>query len=303
MGCDRDRRARAPRVRAVQSVRADAFAKLTLSLRVTGVRPDGYHEIDALAVSVTEPYDSLTVTLVEGDSLTVSVDGGAAAGVPLGEENLAARAARILRPSGGVDVHLHKRIPTGGGLGGGSADAAAVVSALAFLTGRVLDREETASLGVALGADVPFCLHGGGAWMRGLGEVIDPVEVPPLAVLVATPPFGIATPEVYRAWDELGGPRAGRVVEPPGALAGLVDRLVNDLEPAAEHVEPRLRAFREELEAATGRGAVLAGSGSSCAVVFDHHAEASAALERVEDGLDCSAWLGTTTSVGVVLDP
>ncbi len=284
------------------SVRVDAFAKLTLSLRITGLRVDGYHEIEALAISVTEPHDSLVVTLVEGDALTISVVGEASAGVPTDATNLATRAARLLWP-GGVDVQVNKRIPAGGGLGGGSADAAAVLAALASLTGRSLDAEALASLGTGLGADVPFCLSGGAAWMRGVGERIDPIAVPSLGVLVATPPFGVATPDVYRAWDEMGGPRAERGVDPPGALSGLVGLLANDLEAAAERVEPRLREFREALEAAAGRRALLAGSGSSCAVLFDHPDEAAAAVGRVTDALGCSAWPAASAPAGFALDP
>lgn len=286
-----------------ETVRADAFAKLTLSLRITGVRADGYHEIEALAISVTEPHDSLAVTLVEGSSITTTVEGIAAAGVPGDATNLVARAARLVRPGGGVHIHLNKRIPAGGGLGGGSADAAAVLAALASLSGRGVGHEDMASVALDLGADVPFCLSGGAAWMRGLGERIDPVVVSPLAVLLATPRFGIATPAVYRAWDALGGPRSERCVDPPGSIAGLIDRLANDLEPAAESVEPRLRGFRRRLEEVTGRGAILAGSGSSCAVLFDDHAEAARALSRVTEALDCSVRLGTNAPTGVVLTP
>ena len=286
-----------------RSVRVDALAKLTLALRITGVRADGYHELEALAVSVTEPHDSLIVTLVDGDSITTTVEGEAADGVPGDATNLASRAARLVRPGGGVDIRLRKRIPAGGGLGGGSADAAAVLAALASLSGRAVGDEDMASVAVGLGADVPFCIRGGAAWMRGLGERIDPVVVSPFAVLLATPRFGVATAEVYRAWDELGGPRSERYVAPPPAMAGLIGRLVNDLEPAAEHVEPRLRGFRTTFEEVTGRGAILAGSGSSCAVLFEDHAEAAMALARVEAALDCSARLGTNAPTGVVLAP
>lgn len=286
-----------------ETLRVDALAKLTLSLRITGVRADGYHEIEALAISVTEPHDSLVVALVDGDSITTIVEGEAAAGVPTDATNLVSRAARLARPGGGVHIHLHKRIRPGGGLGGGSADAAAVMTALASLTGRALSCEDVASIAVGLGADVPFCMRGGAAWMRGLGERIDPVVVGPIAVLVATPRFGIATAEVYRAWDDLGRPRSERAVAPPPAIADLIDRLVNDLEPAAESVEPRLREFRTRLEEVTGRDAILAGSGSSCAALFDDHAEAARALARVEEALDCSVRLGANAPTGVVLTP
>ena len=123
------------------------------------------------------------------------------------------------------------------------------------------------AIAAELGSDVPFCLRGGAAWMRGRGEIIEPVSVATgLAFVVAIPPFRLSTPDVYRAWDELGGPRSERVVPAPRRLAHILPELVNDLEPAAEAVEPRLREFRDALEAATGAPALLAGSGSAYVV-------------------------------------
>src|SRR5262249_39777305 len=151
-------------------------------------------------------------------------------------------------------------------LGGGSADAAAVLRALGV----------SPDVGATLGADVPFCMHGVPARVRGIGDEIESVSVPAQFALIATPRFACATAEVYRAWDALGGPHS----EP------------NDLEPAAFEVEPRLRAFKVEIEEAAGARAVLAGSGSSYAVLFDDDAAASEAYERVSTTIDGSVWLG-----------
>jgi 4-diphosphocytidyl-2-C-methyl-D-erythritol kinase len=188
------------------TVRVDAFAKLTLSLRVLGRRADGYHEIDGLVVSVTEPHDSLSIETASGTSLTVT--GPFAGGVPVDERNLAWRAADASgRP---LAIRLHKGIPHGAGLGGGSADAAAVLAAVDDTVG--IDPVELDAVAATLGADVPFCLHGGAARMRGLGETLEPATVPPLAVVIVTPPFVCVTADVYAAWDALGGP-AGRAVD------------------------------------------------------------------------------------------
>lgn len=273
-------------------VRVEAHAKLTLSLRVLGTRPDGYHELEALTVSVSEPHDSVVVACrddVAGIHLTVT---GADADVPRDASNLAVRAAHLLRPEGGVGIALHKRIPPGGGLGGASADAAAVMKGLVALGAADVTDDALLALGASIGSDVPFCLRGGAAWMRGRGERIDPVRVDPLAVLVATPPFGLSTPAVYRAWDDLGGPRSERVVPAPDSLLPLLGELVNDLEPAAEHVEPRWRDYRERLEALVGRPALLAGSGSSCAVLYDDLAEAERARRAVEAEMPGRAFVG-----------
>ncbi|HEX7275980.1 MAG TPA: 4-(cytidine 5'-diphospho)-2-C-methyl-D-erythritol kinase [Acidimicrobiales bacterium] len=217
-----------------------ALAKLTLSLRVTGVRADGLHLLDAEMVTV-DLVDDLSFS--EGDGLFVDVVGGAAP-VPTDDSNLVRRALRLVGAT--AQVRLTKRIPAGGGLGGGSADAAAVLR-----WAGVSDHYAAASLG----ADVPFCLVGGRARVSGVGEIIDPLPFEARTFTLLTPPFGVPTPAVYRAWDDLGGPTAG------GA---------NDLEPAALAVEPRLEQWRDRLGEATGLTPTLAGSGSTWFVEGDH---------------------------------
>jgi 4-diphosphocytidyl-2-C-methyl-D-erythritol kinase len=138
-----------------------------------------------------------------------------------------------------AQVRLVKRIPAGAGLGGGSADAAAVL--------RWAGCHDVA-VAASLGADVPFCLLGGRARVTGIGDVLEPLPALDRTFTLLTPPFGVSTPAVYRAWDELGGPTAGGP---------------NDLEPAALVVEPRLAEWRDRLGDATGATPVLAGSGST----------------------------------------
>jgi 4-diphosphocytidyl-2-C-methyl-D-erythritol kinase len=209
-----------------------APAKLTVSLRVTGLRGDGYHLIDAEMVSL-DLADQLTFR--PGWGLDV------VAGHDLGhidpQDNLVGRALKAVGRE--ARVELVKRIPAGGGLGGGSSNAAAVLRWAGC---------DDLDLAASLGADVPFCLHGGRARVRGIGEVLDPLPFVSRTVTLAMPPFGCSTPAVYAAWDALGGPGA----EGP-----------NDLEPAALRVEPRLARWRDRLGDATGRTPVLAGSGST----------------------------------------
>jgi 4-diphosphocytidyl-2-C-methyl-D-erythritol kinase len=208
-----------------------APAKLTVSLRVTGVRDDGYHLLDAEMVSLALADE---LTFAEGDGLEV-VGGAPALGPP--GDNLVCRALRAVGRT--ASVRLVKRIPVGGGLGGGSTDAAAVLRWAGC---------DDVDVAASLGADVPFCLRGGRARVTGTGEVVEPLPFVPRTFTLVTPPFGCSTPAVYRAWDSLGGPTA----EGP-----------NDLEPAALAVEPRLARWRDELGEATGRTPVLAGSGST----------------------------------------
>jgi 4-diphosphocytidyl-2-C-methyl-D-erythritol kinase len=274
-------------------IRADAFAKLTLSLRITGTRDDGYHELDALVVSVNAPYDGLVIEPAEAISLTVT--GPYSRGVPVDVRNLAWRAADALGAT--VSIRLHKGIPHGAGLGGGSADAAAVLAGLEAM-GSAGSRD-LGEVAASLGSDVPFCLRGGSARMRGIGEIIEPEPLPPLAVVIVTPPFGCDTPAVYGAWDELGGP-AGRAVDT--GIAAL-PALVNDLEPAAHHLEPRLVTLRDAIEGAIGVEPILAGSGSSYALLFEHHAPAERARARLAGTIEASVFAGSTADAGVALQP
>ena len=209
-----------------------APAKLTVSLRVTGVRADGYHLIGAEMVSV-DLCDELRFS--PGDSLVV--EGATGLAVPADDDNLVRRALRAVGRT--AAVQLTKRIPAGAGLGGGSTDAAAVLRWAGV---------DDVALAAGLGADVPFCVRGGRARVTGIGEVLEPLPFVPRTFTLLTPPIGCSTPAVYRAWDDLGGPTA------PGP---------NDLEPAALVVAPELARYRDQLGHATGVEPVLAGSGST----------------------------------------
>jgi 4-diphosphocytidyl-2-C-methyl-D-erythritol kinase len=268
-------------------VRATAFAKLTLSLRVLGPRrADGFHELEALTAPIGQPHDALeAIAVPEPPGVTLEMVGDDEY-VPTGPENLAVQAAehvllRAGRPGHGVHLALRKRIPAARGLGGGSADAAAALLAVHRLLEVDVAESELFAIAADLGSDVPFFLAGGPAWMRGRGEVLERVALRPgLPMLVVIPPFPIATVDVYRAWDELDGPRSPRAVPSPAPVADLVPELVNDLEPAAEHVEPRLRPLRERIEDAAGRAALLAGSGPTYVVLAD---EAVGLPERAQE--------------------
>jgi 4-diphosphocytidyl-2-C-methyl-D-erythritol kinase len=206
---------------------------------VTGVRGDGYHLIDAEMVSL-DLADELVLS--EGSGLVV-VDGSHLGHVDP-DDNLVGRALRAVGRR--AHVELRKRIPAGGGLGGGSSNAAAIL--------RWAGCDDLA-VAVSLGADVPFCLRGGRARVTGIGDVLEPLPFVARTYTLALPPYGCSTPAVYAAWDELGGPTG----EAP-----------NDLEPAALVVEPRMTRFRDELADATGQVPRLAGSGSTWFVEGEH---------------------------------
>ncbi len=226
-----------------------APAKLTLELRVTGVRSDGYHLIDAEMVTL-DWTDVLTIT---PGGTGLSADGPFAAGMPLDHTNLVAKALRLVEHD--AAVHLRKNIPHGGGLGGGSADAAAILRWAGYT-----DLEGASRLG----ADVSFCLVGGRARVRGIGEIVEPLEPLPLDVTLVIPPIAVSTPAVYRAWDDMGGPRG-------------VD---NDLEPAALTVAPELVRWRDRIREAAGVQPTLAGSGATW-FLRGHHAIEAAVPEAM----------------------
>lgn len=208
-----------------------APAKLTLSLRITGVRADGYHLIDAEMVTL-DLADRLELD-PEGHGVSLA-DG---APPPGGDDDLVRRALRLAGRR--ASVVIDKVIPPGAGLGGGSADAAAVLRWAGHT------ELETAA---SIGADVAFCVVGGRARVQGIGEIVDPLPYEERTFTLATPPFGCSTPAVYAAWDRLGGPSGEHG---------------NDLEPAALEVEPRLGEVRDALGEAAQRRPRLAGSGST----------------------------------------
>ncbi len=240
-------------------VRLLAPAKLTVSLAVTGVRPDGFHQLDAEMVTL-DLADELVVE-PDGEGLSLVFDGPPQIPLDTGPANLVSRALAACGRRAGVAVT--KRIPVGGGLGGGSADAAAILRWAGV---------DDPGVALALGSDVPFCVAGGRARVRGVGEQVTPLPFRPCSYALVLPPFGVETAAVYRAWDALGGGSGGDpgggppAAAPPGPPAGPPPPPVagrNELTAAALLVEPRLAAWRDALAEVTGVPAVLAGSGST----------------------------------------
>lgn len=236
-----------------------APAKLTLSLRIVGVRSDDHHLIEAEMVSLAVA-DSL---IVDPTASGFTIDGPFKAHVPTGRSNLVAKALRLVGRTAGV--HLTKQIPAGGGLGGGSADAAAIL--------RWAGCTDPA-LAVTLGADVPFCVVGGRAWVRGVGDVIEPMTPEPRTLTLLIPPLHVSTAAAYDMWDQLGGRTADGD---------------NDLEPAAIAVEPRLAYWRDWITDLTGTRPTLAGSGATW-WLDGHHA-----VQLAELGNDGATVIETST--------
>ncbi|WP_420624711.1 4-(cytidine 5'-diphospho)-2-C-methyl-D-erythritol kinase [Candidatus Poriferisodalis sp.] len=237
-----------------------APAKLTLQLRITGTRRDGYHLIDAEMVTL-DLCDEIVVHPSTASSIEVVPSVGAAGAadwdIPSDRSNLVIRALELAGRT--AHVEIRKRIPPGAGLGGGSADAAAVLRwtnrlavSEAVEAVPATSRTQTPALitpqqAATLGADVAFCLTGGRARVTGIGEIIESIPFRHQAFVLWTAPIQVNTAAVYRMWDEMGGPSGGS----------------NDLEAAALAVHPELAVWRDELAQATGRTPQLAGSGGT----------------------------------------
>lgn len=224
----------------------DAPAKLTLWLKVTGVRDDGFHLIDSEMSSLTL---ADTLEIEESNDTTITVVGPYAVGVPTDERNLIHKALTLVNRT--ARIRVTKNIPHGGGLGGGSTDAAAILR-WAGMTGTP-DQLEAAA---RIGADVSFCLVGGRARVSGIGEIVEPLQSLPRDITLVIPPIHVSTPAVYKKWDQMGGPTG-----PNG----------NDLEPAALAVEEDLATWRDAIGSATGETPLLAGSGATWFVMGHHH--------------------------------
>ena len=232
-----------------------APAKLTRSLRIVGIRGDGYHLLETEMTSldladeleIEEGAEGLEVVdevawISGGPGVSAArageADGRPApAAAPEGQENLVVRA--LAAAGRRARVRLRKRIPGGAGLGGGSSDAAAVLRWAGALD---------PATAVGLGADVPFCVLGGRARVKGIGDEVEPLDHEAFTVVLVTPGLSVSTPEVYRAWDALGGPHG---------------EYGNDLEEAALAVEPRLSWWRDLISTVAGRRPCLAGSGGT----------------------------------------
>jgi len=261
-----------------QATSLRAHAKLTFELRITGVRDDGYHLIDAEMASL-DLHDVVTIDTGPDSPPGITVSGTYAAAVPTDRSNLVAGALeRIGRTLDDTAVHITKQIPHGGGLGGGSTDAAAVLrwGGVGTVTER---RADDLSDAASLGADISFCLVGGRARVTGIGELVEPLPHLDRTVTLVIPPLSVSTPAAYRAWDELGMPRVD------GA---------NDLEPAALLVEPGLAWWRDAIADRCGAAPMLAGSGATW---FIEGARASALADLVDEGAEIV--VASTIAAGV----
>lgn len=274
-----------------------APAKVNLALLVGPVRPDGFHEIASLMLPVTLA-DRVTLERTPGAGLDVACD------VAPGADNLAAKLLRELERrlerSFEVRVTIDKRVPPGGGLGGGSSDAAATLVGLERLFALELSTRLRYEVAAAVGSDVPFFLWPGAQLAMGRGQVLKPVELPALHLVVAIPELGLSTAAVYRWRDEeaevgLGefAPRARALAEraqAAGSAADVASLVHNDLESVVVARRPPVAELLGRLRDAGALAAAMTGSG---AAVFGVFAGEAAALKARAALAPARAWYVT----------
>jgi 4-diphosphocytidyl-2-C-methyl-D-erythritol kinase len=256
-------------------LRVSAFAKINLSLRVVGTRPDGFHDLQTIFQSLAL-HDTLIFTATPGPFAIACTD----AAVPTGEENLVWRAAARLWTALGrsgsprdVQIAIRKRIPVQAGLGGGSADAAAALVGLARLWCRSGPRPDLHELSAAIGADAAYFLVGGTAMGLGRGEDLYPLEdIVPMQVVLALPDFGVSTSEAYRWFDAATSAQAPPRRTWADHLAAWAHRdlvIQNDLTAPVVQRHPEIRELQSLLRRFGAAAALMTGSGSAVFGLFD----------------------------------
>lgn len=272
----------------IRALKLRAFAKLNLYLDITGRREDGYHTLETVMQSISL-YDEVTVVTCPGDGITLTCS---RENIPTDSRNTAYRAAELfMRASGetgGVLLDIEKNIPSGAGMGGGSADAAAVLRGLNKIFGEPLSERQLLDIAVQVGADVPFCLVGGTKLCRGIGEQMSDFSAAEGVFVVVKPDFSCPTGEAYKKYDR-------SPIPPRGGLEGFGAAMPGNYAPEMYNVFQRLYADERieeicrRLVELGARGAMLTGSGSAVFGVFGDIHAAHAAQRQFSMSWVCGA--------------
>ncbi|HVM35911.1 MAG TPA: 4-(cytidine 5'-diphospho)-2-C-methyl-D-erythritol kinase [Actinomycetota bacterium] len=273
------------------------YGKINLFLRVLGLRPDGFHEVETVLHGVSLA-DDLWVSRSTAGNIEIDMawDEGLFGDLPPPSENLVTKVVSRLVARGvahdGLHVDIVKRIPIGAGMGGGSANAAGAFVVLNEMLGAGLEWDDLIELAAEVGSDVPYCIHGGTALATGRGEKLTRLVAPEdLWLVLGISHSPLATADVYRAWDHLGGPAESS--SSPLVLAlgsGDVDEIApllhNDLEAAALVLRPELGRKKKELLAAGAVAAAMSGSGPTLFGLCRNSKDAHEVAERVKSSFD-----------------
>jgi 4-diphosphocytidyl-2-C-methyl-D-erythritol kinase len=276
----------------MESISLRAPAKVNLRLDILGKRPDGYHEVKTWIYPISLA-DELHIERVKTPQITIS---SASPGLPLGEENLAYRAAALFIKekglSGGVRIEIIKHIPLAAGLGGGSSDAAAVLKAVNILWGKKIPAEGLMEMAARIGADCPFFIVGKAAVMGGRGERVLAI-LPQLKawLVLINPGIPLSTKQVYEQgkWGLTKQGEDTKISMPPQQLEKMGKFLRNDLEGPAMELLPVIGTVKGRMQEAGASGVSMTGSGPTVFGLFGTEAEARQAARdlKMEQGWIC----------------
>lgn len=278
----------------MKKVEEKAYAKINLVLNIGDLRPDGYHDIQTIMQSL-ELHDDVTVEQTGGTGITVtaSVDT-----IPTDESNLAAKAVKAFAaktgvPADGLSIHIEKRIPVAAGLGGGSSDAAATLRALNVLYETNLSVDELAEIGIEVGSDVPFCVHGGCAYVEGKGDMVVPTTpMPQCIIVIGKPDLAISTEKMYQRFDQAELPQ--RADHTPEIMLGLrwenLKAVAESVGNAFEQVLMKnerntVDMIKEVMNQFGTLGTAMTGSGPAVFGIFDNELYARVASETLRQRL------------------
>lgn len=258
------------------TLQQQAYAKLNLTLDILGKREDGYHNLCSVMQQISL-CDDLEIDLETGEDWKIETDRD---DVPCDSSNLAWKAAGVFyktlgRDPGGVSIRITKRIPSQAGLGGGSADAAAVLLALNRHENEPFTVEELACLGAKIGSDVPFCVMGGTALVEGRGELLRPLPaMPDCFYCIVMPDFSVSTAQLYAAFDEEGStycPDTAGMIEAlnRGDLLHTAGSVGNSFESLVSADHPQIKEMKDAMLDSGALGAAMTGSGSAVFGIFD----------------------------------
>ena len=261
-------------------IQGKAFAKLNISLDVTNVREDGFHNMLMVMQSVSL-CDDISITVNGSGTVSSSCNFSY---IPCDDKNLAVKAAKLLldatgNAGTGAEISIVKNIPVGAGLAGGSADAAAVLRLLNVELGSPLDRDELLSLAEKVGSDVPYCTLCGTAIAEGRGELLTPIrDFPACRFLICKPVFSISTPELFSSLDRV---KLRRHPDTKGIVAaieeqdinGVCRRMYNVFEDVSDRRMRTIQEIKCRILAGGALGSIMTGTGSAVFGVFPENAE------------------------------
>lgn len=265
-----------------------AYGKINLGLDVIRKRPDGYHDLDMI-MQMVDVYDDIIIEKKAGEEIVVKAD---AAVLSNGKDNLAYMAAKMLFDEfgikSGVEITIHKRIPIAGGMAGGSSDCATTLIGINEMFNLGLSKQQLMERGVKLGADVPYCMLGGTAIARGIGEVLTPLPTPPQChVIIAKPPISVSTAYVY------GHIRPDEITKRPDIeqmtlaikeqdLNKLSDLLYNVMEEVTVSEYPVIEKLKSIMLEKGALNSIMSGSGPTVFGLFDDREKAQAAMKALD---------------------